>query len=120
MIDLAAEFERVWPYLEPAVQREGGDYDKQAIWADIERGSSQLWPLTRSAIVTNITQYPTGKRVICGWLAGGELSEIARIVPLIEDYAREAGCSEARILGRTGWSRALGYRSRSVVLTKDL
>jgi hypothetical protein len=39
----------------------------------------------------------------------------------IEKYARTAGCSATRILGRKGWARVLtSYRAKRVILEKDL
>ena len=39
----------------------------------------------------------------------------------IEDYARKAGCSAVRIMGRKGWARVLtSYRAKRIILERDL
>jgi hypothetical protein len=47
-----------------------------------------------------------------GWLA---------LLDGIEDYARKAGCSAVRIMGRKGWARVLtSYRAKRIILERDL
>lgn len=39
----------------------------------------------------------------------------------IEAYARGAGCSAVRIMGRKGWARVLAsYKAKRIILEKDL
>ncbi|MBO6755476.1 MAG: hypothetical protein JJ902_04065 [Roseibium sp.] len=120
MIDLKSEFERVWPWLEPAVERTGGAHTKATVWDTIRRGDAQLWPLRRSAIVTEILTRPSGQKIILGWLAGGSLQEIADAVPKLEAFGAAQGCSAAKIVGRRGWVKALDYQYEATIMTKDL
>jgi hypothetical protein len=47
-----------------------------------------------------------------GWLA---------LLDGIENYARKAGCSAVRIMGRKGWARVLtSYRAKRIILERDL
>lgn len=115
------EFERVWPFLEPAVERTGGAYDKACVWKAIESQKAQLWPGIKSAVVTEVISYPTGLKSLTQWLAGGDLDELIKIEKVLEKFARKQGCVRVEIIGRKGWKRALdGYRETGIVLAKDL
>ena len=71
-------------------------------------------------MVTEIIPFPRN-RVLRVWLAGGELDELQRYQPALENYARSEGCSRIEIDGRKGWERALdGYKAERVILTKDI
>lgn len=117
----ADEFERLWArnagYLEPALN---GAFTLDDVRATILAGNATLWPLERSAVVTEILEYPA-KRVLRIWLAGGELSELLAFLPAADNYAHECGCSAIEIDGRKGWARVLpGYTEARVVLTKEI
>lgn len=115
-------FDRFWPQLEAAVQAFGDTHHKHHVLGAIERGDCQFWANETGALVTEITVYPTGLRVINAWLAGGELDGILALVPQIEAWARGKGITRASVAsGRAGWSRKLpGYRMSGVQMTKDL
>lgn len=116
-----AEYERVWPWLAAAVQRYGDTHSKEDIWGAITRGTAQLHPLPNSAIVTSIESYPTGRKEMRCWLAGGDLTEIKAYEPALCKWAREEGCHVMGIVGRRGWVKSLdGYRETAVILTKEL
>jgi hypothetical protein len=56
--------------------------------------------------------------VACG---GAERTRWIALLDGIEAYAREAGCSATRIMGRKGWVRVLpAYQVKRIVLEKDL
>jgi hypothetical protein len=115
------EFDRLWPLLEQAVRRYGETHDKQHVWRRVESGDAQFWALPNSALVTEIVTYETGLREIRGWLAAGDIDEIASFVPLLEDWGRLAGCKRATITGRRGWLRAFnGYRDVCTTMVKEL
>ena len=111
------EWERCKCYLEAALD---GTYTLEDVWHEIEQRNAQFWPLTRSAVVTQIIRHPQCK-VLRIWLAGGELDELLRFVSAADNYAREQGCARVEIDGRKGWSRVLpGYDIERVTLTKDV
>lgn len=121
-MNLRDEFERCWPLLKPAIENFGDTHRKRHVWQAIERGDVQLWANDTGALVTEITAYPTGLRMINAWLAGGDLNGILALVPGIEAWAKAKGITKASVsAGRVGWSRKLaGYRTSGVQMTKDL
>lgn len=114
------ELDRVWPWLEAALAHAGDTHRKEHILARILDGRAQLWTEPGAACVTSIERSDTGLREVNGWLAGGDLDGVRRIVARAEQWGREIGCQRALITGRRGWLRALpGYREAATVLIKD-
>ena len=87
----------------------------QAVWS----GKAQFFPLQKSAIITEIVDYP--QKAMCRiWLAGGDLDELMDAEKYIAYWAKTHGCAGMEIVGRRGWSRQLkDYRQSAVVLMKD-
>jgi hypothetical protein len=85
---------------------------------------AQVWYGERSAIVTEIKEYPSGARVIEGVVAAGDLSEIVEtLIPKAEEWGRSIGCTLALIQSRQGWARALkpaGYSPFQIAVAKQL
>lgn len=110
------EWPRCAAYLEPALDGCSlGD-----VYRALEDERARLWPLERSAVVTEIVQYPR-LRACRVWLAGGDLDELRRNLPTLDEYARACGCDRIEIDARKGWQRVLtGYELTRVVLTKEL
>lgn len=111
------EWERCRPLLEPALD---GTWTMEAVRDELLRGRAKLWPMERSAAVTQLHDYPAG-RVCRVWLAGGDLDELRDGLEVLDRYAREQRCTRIEIEGRPGWERVLdGYEKRRVILTKDI
>lgn len=117
-----AEFERCSEWLAAALDRFPiRTHTLEHVWADIVAGKAVLWPTPNSACVTQIDSYPTGVKVVHGWLAGGDLNEIKQTVAKIEAFAKEHGCAAASIMGRRGWLKAFNdYRDAGTLMTKEL
>jgi len=85
---------------------------------------AQAWFGDGAAIVTELSEYPGGARVIHGLVAAGELNEITEtLIPKAEEWARSIGCVLAIIESRPGWARALrssGYENHQIMLRKEL
>lgn len=115
------------PYIEAALEYASGTHTFEDIAAAVERGDMQFWPGPHSAVITEILESPR-KRILNIFLAGGEgsaLAELAAMEPVIMDWARQQGCTEALFIGRKGWERTFltrqGWKnSGMVVLEKDL
>lgn len=122
MSDTAAEFDRVWPYLEPAVLAYGPTHDKSHVCEAIESHQAQLWALPNSALVTEIKIYPTGYKELIGWLAGGDLEEIQKAEPVVAEWAKSIGCQRSNLMcARAGWLKAFpGYREVGRTIVKEL
>lgn len=107
--------------LTPAINR-----SRQMTWPDVYDAilseKVQLWTGEKSAMVTYIYDVPDGKS-LCWLLAGGELEEITKgLMPIIEEWAKLEGCTQAEIIGRPGWERVLkDYKNtKEVKLIKEL
>jgi hypothetical protein len=82
---------------------------------------AQLWRGERSAMVTQLVRAEVPNITV--WLGGGDLSDLLALQPGVEAWARQQGAQEARINGRTGWSRALrdtGFEEHDGELRKVL
>lgn len=110
-------------YIEAALEYAGGTHAVEDIQAGINAGSLQFWPGPNSAIVTEIIEYPR-QRALNFFLAGGTLPELEVMVPHIEQWGRERGCTIAVFTGRPGWERTFlkngGWRSKLAVFEKGL
>ena len=117
----STEFEHAWPLLEPAVERRGA-HTKDSVWARLRHGKARLWTTDRTAMVGEIWNWPSGKRVSNTWLLGGDLDEIVSIMdPVMHAWSIEQGCSQNYMNARPGWQRVLpGYREIGRVIVRDL
>ncbi|OWJ67448.1 hypothetical protein BWR60_09590 [Inquilinus limosus] len=83
-------------------------------------GSSQLWLGEKSALVTEILNYPRVKACVI-WLAGGDLEEVVEIQRHIATGAKARGCTRLEVRGRPGWLRTeRGIRAVGSYLVRDL
>jgi len=75
-------------------------------------------------MITELKQYPKSKMFVVQYLSGdyGVLAEMGDTVfPLIENAARDAGCSGIEFFGRPGWGahvKPYGYNVQTVVYEK--
>jgi hypothetical protein len=90
---------RVW--LTPALE----DATEAEVLAELAAGRAQLWAGERGAMVTQLVTGP--EPFLHVWLGGGQLTELLRLRPGIEAWARAQGARAVRIHGRRGWRRAL-------------
>lgn len=122
LADLYGELARCRPFLEPALDYNGGTH----AWGDIEggvlTGVMQLWPAPEGALVTEILRYP--KQRVCNvFLGGGAMDQLKAMVPSVEVWAKAQGCQAVTVLGRPGWVRALapfGVKPLYLALRKEL
>ncbi|ANN76814.1 hypothetical protein BAU07_06525 [Bordetella flabilis] len=110
-------------WIEAALQYTGGTHTLSDIEDGVEAGHFQLWPGKRAVIVTEIVVYPRLKA--CQFfLAGGDLDELKEMVPCVEAWAKDLGCTRMTLAGRRGWERSflkgLGYVPKWTVLGKEL
>lgn len=109
--------------IEAALGYSGGTHSFEDVVLEVENGTLQFWPGPHSVIITEIQEHPQ-KRILHFFLAGGNLAEIQRMVPLIEDWGREQGCTTASLAGRKGWERTFlqhsGWKPKLVLMSKDL
>lgn len=115
-------FDRCRPYIEAALEY-AGTHRIEHIEAGIEAGAFQFWPGHRSAIVTEISEYPLAK-CMHFFLAGGDIKELQEMARYIEQAARRLGCTRMTLAGRRGWLRSFlvddGYQDSWAVMAKEL
>lgn len=91
------------------------------VWEALTSGECQIWPKQASVAVTQLQSYPTGKKALCIWLAGGDLKELKATHVAIEQFAKSIGCDALLISGRKGWLKALGdYRENTTSMVKEI
>jgi hypothetical protein len=117
---LRDNWERCGRYIQDALGYAGGTHTIDDIYQAVSSGKAQFFPLEKSAIITEIVDYP--QRAVCRiWLAGGELEELMQAEKSIAVWAKSIGCDGIEIIGRKGWQRQLkDYTATSVVLAKDI
>lgn len=114
------EWDRCEQYIIDALAYANDSHSIDDVKQAVDSGSAQFHPLNKSAIVTEVVDYP--KKSVCRiWLAGGELEELVEAEKQIAIWAKSIGCHGLEIIGRKGWSRTLAdYKETSVVLVKEL
>lgn len=116
------EWERCSPWLGAALERDG-THNLDDVLAMVLADDAQFWPGERSAVITEILTLPK-VRALHVWLAGGDMDElIENMLPVIEDFARRAGCDRFSVAGRHGWERVLknkGFEPAWRVVAKEL
>jgi hypothetical protein len=117
---LLENWKRCGKYIQDALQYAGGTHTIDDVYHAVASGKAQFHPLEKSAIITEIVDYP--QRAVCRiWLAGGELDELMQAEKSIAVWAKSVGCDGMEIVGRKGWQRQLkDYTATSVVLVKDI
>ena len=118
-------FDGLWPditrLLDKAVTKGGNR------WGDVKAAlateRAQLW-LTMDPAPINATVTRMDGRTVEIWLCGGSvLAGSLHYLETILAAAKRAGATDARIIGRRGWARALkpyGWRAQDDEIVKDL
>lgn len=121
---VAPPFDGVWQeavaLLDKAVSKGGNE------WADVRRAlwneTAQLWLTMADKPISATVTRMDGKTVEI-WLCGGSgLAGSLHYLETILAAAKRAGATDARIIGRKGWARALrpyGWRQSGDELVKD-
>lgn len=117
---LESEFSRTWPWLDAALNTSPlRTHEREHVLEALRSGEAQLWPTPNSVCLTEVKTFPTGLRVLFGWLAGGDLAEVKATTKALEDYAHKIGCDAAAVQGRRGWLRAFdGYEDAGTTIVK--
>jgi hypothetical protein len=84
-------------------------------------GLWRCWGSDKAAILAEIRNYPSGALELHGLAAVGDLAEIVRLIPLAEEWGKQAGCTRAVIESRPAWARVLpDYELHQVSVRKEL
>lgn len=117
--------EQARPYIEAALEHAGGTHNFNDISQGVAEGRYQFWPGPNSAVISEIIEYPRF-RALHFFLAGGNAAELEVMIPEIEKWGKERGCTRATFTGRKGWERSFptrpgfDYRPHAVSFTKEL
>ena len=103
------------------------DYGKNSHTLDdvresIAKGDMFYHSLGNSFIITEVHVFPQYYN-LHGFLAGGHTEELKKIMPYLEQKAKEVGCKYTTLTGRKGWERAfkdVGYKPTFYTLDKEL
>lgn len=118
---VASEFLRCKDWLQTALNHDYGTHALDDVWDLLKDGGpAQIWPLPNAVMVTVIEEFPR-KKVLRGWLSGGDLREIQAHEPVIRAWAEKQGCDLVAISGRRGWVRAFdGYQEAATVSVRHI
>jgi hypothetical protein len=107
----------VWPDAEvllgKALSVSRRRYTMESIRDHLERGILALWlvfdgPTPVAAFTTRIAVYPAAKGLCMDWIGGGRMKDWLPLAqPLMEQYARDNGCTHLEGYGRKAWGRWL-------------
>ena len=104
-------WEEVKPHIQKALDR-GSRYGIEDIRRGLCRGKMQLWVWQSDKIdAALVTTIQTKEVKFCLYLAlgGSKMSEWKYYMSFVEDWAREQGCTEMRVYGRSGWAKPFGF-----------
>jgi hypothetical protein len=123
MTDRISEISRCRQWISAALEYSGGTHTLDDIAAGILSNRYQLWPGQKSAVVTEVIVYPQLKDLHF-FLAGGDLDELKKMRPHIENWGKSVGCTRVTLAGRKGWERTFlkdeGYEPQWFILSKEL
>lgn len=117
--DIAADFLRVQPWISEAVEQGGNLYTLQDVFRGVLSKGLQLWPGEKACILSQIGVSPR-KKVLNAYLAG-DADELERMIPDLETYARDHGCTAVSLFRREGLvADPEGYRPLWQTSIKEL
>lgn len=92
------------------------------LWITGYRGGGEP-PTIEAAVVTCISTYPTGRKVMDIVLVGGAgAKDWMAFEDKLSEWAALQGCAEVQVIGRRGWERHLGspWRESARIYTRLL
>jgi len=101
--EFESEWERCKPWLDAALHRGGDTLTIDEVKSRVLSEQYQVWFALDSAAVTQVIRGTTDEFNIL--LAGGTMDTLEAMLPYMEQYGRDMGCSLVTVLGRRGWER---------------
>ena len=108
--------------IEKALKYNPGTHTYEDVVNGISNQSMIFWPGKDSFIITELNKFPQ-KRALHIFLSAGNLDELGKMRPAIEDFASKAKCDFITIAGRPGWKRLgkqFGYKAVWTYLFKEI
>lgn len=117
---------RVASLLKPAVDKNDG-YAMEDVLNQLLLRNCQLWVAYEEeqdiqvALVTQILIYPQHRACLLLFLGGKDRKNWLELLPYIEVWARQNGCTQMEIYGRKGWQKDLpSYQTDEIVYRKRI
>lgn len=119
----------IWPHVRElirAAMQRGDLASFRPVEASVLAGDALLWlawdgERIDAAAVTELHESEWRRACVVVACAGLGMSDWLPLLGGIEAYAKAAGCSAMRIMGRKGWARVLpSYKAKRIILEKDL
>jgi hypothetical protein len=107
----------------PILKRENG-HTLESVEKRLSNNSAKLFCNKTSLIIVELVKYPLAK-VTNIWLGAGDLNGIKSLLPEVEKYAKDKGCSRLELTGRQGWKRwgennNLGWTMKNLIMKKEI
>lgn len=123
------ELETIFPLAAPLIYRIpllNCQYKLDDVYKELKSESWQLWLMMDKTIdgvlLTEILDYPLCRVLVLKGISGRRMHRWIKFLDVIEEYARDNGCSKIMTAGaRRGWRKILAdYKHTMVVLEKEL
>jgi hypothetical protein len=120
--DIHLVWDRARPLIERALEH-SFTHTLGDIATGLISGEMTLWVCGdfEAAMVTQVLQDNMAKYCLLLTLSGDGFDEYKDLLPVIEQWAKDNGCSETRLYGRPGWSRKLkDFKTGYIMMSKQL
>jgi len=113
-------WDKIENYIKNAAEYTYGRFSAEDLYRLVKADEHQLWVAFdgtdfKSAVITNIVNYPQCKSLCMGFCGGQEVDEwIEPMLTTLKRYAKDVGCDSIEAFGRPGWAKILkkfGYQN---------
>ena len=91
------------PQIRRALDYDPSPHSLADVAEQLRSGKAQAWQEGDGLILTQVLD----GGVLNYWIAAGKMADVLALIPRIEAWARERGCTQATMTGRRGWSKVL-------------
>lgn len=120
--DVALRWGELAPKVQEALDHGLGENSAHDLFLECMSGNAQCWVHEDLVAITRLCRYPQYTQLqlvtVTGPLLSGHWQELLNF---LEEFAKEMGCRNLSIWGRSGWKRILkDYQEPYAVLIKEL
>jgi hypothetical protein len=114
------EWQKAKPLVERALENSGRTHTAAQVYRELRENRAELWMFGDSMAITSVIEWPN-RRDLHIWLAAGNLDDMQRGLPFLDQMARDWGCGRITLNGRKGWERVLTeYRPQQIQLVREI
>lgn len=124
---ISEEIPYVWDQIAPLIEialdsSVNSNYSLADILEGLCNKSMQLWVYRdfKAVMITTIGVISGVKHLRYLTMGGEGMATWIKYLPLVEEWAKDEGCEEAKIYGRIGWAKMTGYEIEYTKMTKRL